>query len=367
MKKTISTTALCIALLASASAYAQKDIAKQAKNDLIQKTTFGGYVIGKASATDQTLNSSTKSHTDFDIRLARVYVNGKVLDFSYRLQIEVNGVSGTSAEKGPHIVDAYGEWQRYDFLKVRFGQFKRCFTFENPIHPFETGIGSYSQLVTKLAGMSDRAGEHSSGGRDLGIQVQGDLLPVDTDRHKFLHYQVAVYNGQGINHKDENRSKDVIGGLILYPVKSLGIGIFGWAGEYTKNNITVDRNRWAAGMKYDGRIKVRAEYAAHQGHKISEHQTTNDGTHTVSGTGKADAWYATVGIPLGKKCVLWSKWDVYRDQKEWDTQKQLYSLALNYSILKNLMIQTNYTFTHDKSTANDGHFNTIDMQLYWRF
>lgn len=35
---------------------------------------------------------------------------------------------------------------------------------------------SYSQNITALAGMTDRTGEHSSNGRDLGLQVQGDFL-----------------------------------------------------------------------------------------------------------------------------------------------------------------------------------------------
>lgn len=350
-------------LLASTQVSAQKTTGKQVKEDIVQNTKFGGYVIGKASATDQDLNGSTKSHTDFDLRLVRAYVDGKVLDFKYKLQVELNGVSGSSAEKGPRIVDAWAEWQRYTAFRVKFGQFKRAFTFENPMNPWDIGFGAYSQLITKLAGMSDRLGEQSSGGRDIGLQVQGDLLPIAGDKHNFLHYQVGVYNGQGINHKDENRSKDVIGGVYFYPIKELAIGAFGWAGEYTKNGISVDRNRMAYGLKYDGAWKVRAEYASSQGHKLSDYK--EDGS--VVGTGKADAWYVAVGAPLGKKCQLWGKWDVYRDQKEWSSQKQLYVLAANYYFYKNLKLQANYTYTHDKSTAFDGHYNTFEMQLYWRF
>jgi hypothetical protein len=39
-----------------------------------QKTTFGGYVIGKASATDQV----GKTESSFDLRFARVYANGQI-------------------------------------------------------------------------------------------------------------------------------------------------------------------------------------------------------------------------------------------------------------------------------------------------
>lgn len=353
-----------LAILVAGSAHAQNNLGKQAKDDLLQKTTFGGYVIGKASASDQDLDESTKSHTNFDLRLVRLYVDGKVLDFKYKLQMEVNGVSGTTKEKGPRIVDAWAEWARYKFLNVRFGQFKRAFTFENPMNPWDIGFGSYTQLIDKLAGMNDRVGEHSSNGRDVGLQLQGDFLPVGKDKHNFVHYQVGVYNGQGINHTDENRSKDLIGGVYVYPVKQLAIGAFGWAGEYTKNGITVDRNRMALGLKYEAAWTVRAEFAVSEGHKIDYNA---DGTLKEGTSDKADAWYVTVGAPLSKKCKVYAKWDVYRDSKEWGTQKSLYCLSANYYFCKNLKLQANYSYTRDKATAGDGHYNTLDMQLYWRF
>lgn len=216
--KKISLTS--IALLTFMQMSAQKNPGEQAKKDIVQNTTFGGYVVGKASVTDQ---HGVKSHTDFNIRYARAYVDGKVLDFKYKLQAEMSGVGGSKAENGPRIIDAWGEWQRYTAFRVKFGQFKRAFTFENPMNPWDVGFGGYSQLTSKLAGMSDRLGEHSSGGRDIGLQLQGDLLPIADDKHNFLHYQIGVYNGQGINHKDENRSKDIIGGIYFYPVKELAI------------------------------------------------------------------------------------------------------------------------------------------------
>ena len=86
----------------------------------------------------------------------------------------------------------------------------------------------------------------------VGLQVQGDLFKSPDDGHNWLHYQLGVYNGQGVNHADRNDNKDLIGGLWLSPVKDLCIGAFGWAGEYSKDangkKITVDRNRMAFGL-----------------------------------------------------------------------------------------------------------------------
>ena len=90
------------------------------------------------------------------------------------------------------------EWTRYKEWQPRLGQFKRCFGFDNPIHPMMVGFGSFSQIAIKLQSIGDRIGEHVSNGRDIGFQMQGDLLP-QADGHRLLHYQVGVYNGQGTN------------------------------------------------------------------------------------------------------------------------------------------------------------------------
>lgn len=42
-------------------AHAQASIGEKAKKDLIQKTSFGGYVIGKATITDQDLMQAPKA------------------------------------------------------------------------------------------------------------------------------------------------------------------------------------------------------------------------------------------------------------------------------------------------------------------
>lgn len=359
-------TLATIALLGLSSLSAQDKKARYWE-DFKQNVTLGGYVIGKASVSDEDLGATNKSHTNFDLRLVRVYAGGKMMDFKYNFQMEMNGVSGTSKERGPHIVDAWIEWCKYKYVNVKFGQFKRAFTFENPMHPWDIGMGSYSQLIDKLAGMNDRVGEHCCGGRDIGLQLQGDLFTRKSDGHSFLHYQVGVYNGQGINHGDENRGKDVIGGLWVMPVKDLAIGAFGWGGSYTKNGITVDRNRFSCGVKYESRWTVRAEYALSQGHKISDYVTAENGSLTVSGDDRSDAWYVLVGAPAGKRAKVYARWDVYRDYRTRDSQKSLYGASADYYLCKNLKLQANYNFTEDMASRGDKYYNSFDVQLYWRF
>ena len=321
---------------------------------------FGGYLVGRAQYTN---DRTSKNGGGFDLRMVRGYVKGTILkEWNYYIQLEYSGAPGV--DKGVRLLDAYGEWKRFPEFSVKFGQMKRVFTFETPYSPWDTGFGNYSQLVQKLAGMSDRVGEHSSGGRDAGIVVQGDLFPAED--HRWLHYQVGVYNGQGINHSDENKQKDVIGGLWVSPTKELQIGAFGWTGRYTRNNVTVDRNRMAYGIKYEGDWTVRAEYATSQGGK-----TDNRFAAT-----RADAWYVSVGAPLCKKLKAYAVWDVYRDEKTSDTQNALYTLALNYRLWKNLMIQGTYSYTDGSQAAysdtgersvSKNNYHTAMLQLYVRF
>ncbi len=339
--------------------------------DIKQNTTIGGLVVGKAAFNDQELDDKNESHSTFDIRMVRAFINGKIGDFKYGFQMEMTGVAGSSAEKGPRVLDAWAEWCKYTFLTVKLGQFKRCFTFENPMKPWDIGFGGYSQVTMSLVGMNDRAGEHTSGGRDLGLQLQGDLLKSPKDGHGWLHYQIGVYNGQGINHTDRNDNKDIIGGGWISPVKDLCIGITGWTGEYSKDvngkKITVDRNRMAFGVKYESGWTVRGEYVTGQGHKVSDYSVADDGTVSVGGKDKADGWYATVGVPVTRRCKIYGKWDVYRDRKDNESKKSVYNVSVNYTIFKNLKIQGLYGFVEDKAYNGDRHYNTADVQLYWRF
>lgn len=322
---------------------------------------FGGYIMGKYSISDR---AGQSTNGGFDLRFVRLYASGHCFtDFFYKLQLEVNGAPGP--DKGPRIVDAFVEWQKYDCFRVKFGQFKRSFGFENPYSPIDVGLGSYSQATMKLASINDRNGEHKSSGRDLGVQIQGDLFPSKRDGHKWLHYQVGLFNGQGINHTDKDKFKDLIGGLWLMPVKNLAIGGFGWNGRYVNENFSapakqckeVKRVRWGGGLKYEDKWTVRGEYMHSVGGIVSN----------IDAPRKSDAWYATVGAPLFKNFKLYGRWDCYRDAKTWSSLKTDWGLSANYFLGKNLLFQANYTFTDNRAATVGAHYNTFDVQVTARF
>lgn len=321
---------------------------------------FGGYTVGKYSATDR---HGVDSKGGFDLRFVRLYLNGYCWnDFYYRLQMEMNDAPGT--DKGPRVIDAFVEWQHWEELRIKAGQFKRPFGFENPYSPLDVGHGSYSQATTKLASIGDRCGEHKSSGRDVGLQVQGDLFPA-TDGHRWVHYQVGLFNGQGINHKERDNHKDLIGGLWFSPIKDLAIGAFGWNGKYTNEKFkgdgtdrpSVHRVRWGTGLKYESRWTVRAEYMSSVGGLTTD----------INAPTRSDAWYTTLGIPLCKGLKVYGRWDCYRAAKTWRSLRTDYTATAGYSLGKNLIFQLNYTRTNDRSASVDRRYNTIDAQIYARF
>jgi hypothetical protein len=211
-----------------------------------------------------------------------------------------------------------------------------------------------------LASLNDRIGEHKSNGRDVGVQLQGDLFKSDRGHH-WLHYQVGLFNGQGINHADKDNFKDLIGGLWISPVKDLCIGGFGWNGRYTnESNLAeqVKRQRWGVGLKYESDYTVRAEYMASYGGVVGKPTAPT----------KSDGWYATVGVPVVKNLKLYARWDCYRDAMTWESLQTNYGFSANYTLGKNLIFQANYAFTDKRGPAKLGnHYNTFDIQVYARF
>ena len=305
----------------------------------------------------------------FNLRLLRMILDGKIGEFDWRAQIQ-----GTNA-KGPgeptvQLVDLYTEWVKYKEARIRVGQFKRPFTFENPTHPITQGWYSYAQVVNALSGFGDRAGEKSSGGRDIGIQLQGDLLPTASGR-RLLHYQVGVFNGEGINTKDKNQQKDIIGGLWVMPVAGVRVGAFGWTGSHGKmvNPLTnatcnVKLNRYALSAEYDkDEFTFRAEYIHSQGWGAEK-----VGSNVIDyNKGKvADGFYAFGIVPVVKsKLHAKARYNLYREQKEWSTSKTMYEVGLNYFFSKNLQLNTEFARVNERAT--DSNYNFWDVELDFRF
>lgn len=347
---------------------------------LVSKPKFSGYMIGRYQASLQEGNKSNS----FSLRMARVSVGGRILDdFEYKIQGQING--NTSAlGNSPRIVDLFVEWQKYGYFKVKAGQFKRPFTFENPMNPIDQGFMGYAQNVSRLAGFTDRNGEHASNGRDIGVQLQGDVLP-DSRGRNLVHYEIGVFNGQGINCSDVDNQKDVIGGLWVSPVAGFRIGAFGWVGSYArKGNCTVDgetgpqtysgmvslnQYRYAFSVEYKkAEWQLRSEYIHGTGYSFSDTDSEDDIDVNYGAGNKADGIYALCIAPvIPNRLRFKMRYDLYRRSAAWNTSKTFYEVGLNYLFHKNLELQCEYAFVNDRASSIRQNYSMLDFEFCVRF
>ena len=350
MKKTILTT---LFLGVTFIAFAQET--KTEIPQWINNLKLSGYGMLQYQAQDK-----YEAHDNtFNLRIARMALEGRIgKDFYWKTQIQISG-NTSSVGSSPRLVDLFGEWQKYKYFMVKAGQFKRPFTFENPMHPINQGFMSYSQNVSKLVGFTDRTGEHASNGRDIGVQVQGDFLE-DSNGRSLLHYQVGIFNGEGINKKDADNRKDIIGGFWVMPVKGMRIGAFGWTGSHVIDGVSTPKNRYALSAEYVfDDWTIRTEYIHSQGY----------GANLAAGD-KADGYYALCIAPVIKqKMHLKARYDLYRDRKSWSSSKTYYEFGADYIFTKNLQLNIEYARVNDRTIVNaDKHsYNLIDVELDFRF
>ena len=375
-RKLISTMALMALTCITADAEALKEVEEvQATKEKaaielpawVKNIKFSGYGMLQYQGED-----TEGAHTNsFNLRLARFILDGKIGDFDWRAQIQGTNVKGPG-EPTVQLVDLYAEWRKFPEFKIRAGQFKRAFTYENPTNPITQGWYAYAMVINNLSGFGDRTGEKSSGGRDIGIQFSGDLFPNANGRRLF-HYQIGVYNGEGINEKDKDNRKDIIGGAWVMPISGLRIGAFGWTG--TRGNMldpvtgvtrSVKKNRYAISAEYDkDEYTFRAEYLHSQGWGAAK-AGNNVREIDYSKGDKADGWYVFGIVPVVKsKLHAKARYQTYRSQKEWATSKTMYEIGMNYYFTKNLQLNVEYGLVNERSVHKNHNF--VDVELDFRF
>lgn len=326
----------------------------------------------------------------FNVRMGRIALEGRIAqDFYWKAQVQFNGNTSTLGNS-PRMVDLFAEWQKYSYFKVKIGQFKNPFTFENPMNPIDQGFMGYAQNVNKLAGFSDRSGEHASNGRDIGLQLQGDFLKNANGRN-LLHYQIGVFNGQGINTKDVDNQKNVIGGIWVMPIQGMRIGAFGWTGSYARKRTWTDehdasrsgvrklsQNRYAFSFEYkqDG-WTVRSEYIHSTGkafaksiNNFNDADAKNCNLNEKIGN-KAQGVYGLVIAPLaklpkGNKIDIKARYDMYQPNGKTDMMKTQYEAGFNFHIGKNFTILTEYALVNDRTLAKH-NYSMADAEVCFRF
>jgi phosphate-selective porin OprO and OprP len=158
-----------------------------------------------------------------------------------------------------------------------------AFSQENMTQDRNMDMIERSQVVNALVA---RKGDASNGlvdsignqnGRDIGIQVNGSLIPIK-DYH-LVDYTFQVLNGAGINTLDNNNSKDIDARLIFHPIKGISFGGSYYNGfdKFTSSlTKSQERIRWGAEAALEEHnLLVKAEYI--RGQEGDKNPTIHDG------------------------------------------------------------------------------------------
>ncbi len=275
---------------------------------------ISGYVMGRYTYADD--------QSTFRLRRVRMSVAGDIgSKIDYKFQAELSSFK---------LLDAYFNYKPFESFKVKAGQFKVPFTIENTDYtPTKMILADHPLVLDRLVGSSEKIGATTlkNTGRELGIDIHGTLL------NKAVQYDLAIFNGAGLNTTDDNKSKDVVGRVKVTPVSGLTLsGSYYW-GEFSDAFYT--RERWSFGGVYDkNALLIRAEYVGGK-------------TGFEEAELKSDGWYVLGGYRIaGGKWQVAARYDSFTentDDRDNTTQSN-YTLGVAWKPIKNLRLQGNYVY-----------------------
>ena len=270
-------------------------------------------------------------NSSFRIRRARLSFAGKIVESKkagvadYRLQVDF--------AESPKIVDAWVRYRPFAQLGIEVGQFKIPLSIENSEYaPLKLEFIDYSLVVQRLIKMSshDVTGI-SSAGRDCGAQLYGGFIR--REGFHLLNYNLAIFNGNGINSKkDNNHSKDFVGRLMICPLKDLTI-----AGYYQYGEGNFGEKKYVGYQRYGGGIAYNGRHAFAR----SEYLRGKTGTLVSEGAYASAGWkfhtpkagYGSVGVRFD-----------YFDENIRNREREFnYTLGVTYQPWKYMRLQLNYT------------------------
>lgn len=332
----------CVLITANALAAQEKTTLNKVVNTLKERITLAGY-----AQLGYTYDDAVKADNTFDIKRIIFMAHGKITDrWSCDFMYDFNA--------GGTLLEVYTDYKFLPGLTARIGEFKIPYTIENELSPSTVElINCYSQSVCYLAGVngSDKACGATSG-RDIGAMLHGTLFK------DFLQYKLAVMNGQGINVKDQNTQKDIIGNLLINPIKWLSIGgsFIRGTGHAIANS---EYSTILAGQNYTKkRWSLGAIFTSSSFYLRSEYLSGKD-----AGV-KSEGFYATGSARLAKNFDVIASFDYFNPNKAGDFKQNNYIAGVQYWFYPKCRVQAQYTYCEKSSMKNS---NLIQAQIQVRF
>lgn len=239
----------------------------------------------------------------------------------------------------------YAQYAFSPALKLRIGQYKQPFTLESVMSPTILNNIGYDASVLYMAGIATDpcAGNHV--GRDAGIMLTGEVVKYKD--WNLFNYSLGVFNGPGMNQKENNNQKDVIGMFNVTPLKGVMLStsfLLGTGHAETDNEFgafkagdNYKRQRWACGTE----IKTKPAYLR------SEFMIGNDGG--IHSTG----YYADAELHVAKKFDIVADYDYLKKDNDLDTSVQHnYMIGAQYWIYKSCRILSQFVYKNPKVGEN---------------
>jgi len=307
-------------------------------------------------------NGDAIKPSTFLFKRARVGIVGSIpYDISYYVMAEFAPEAG-----GPQLLDAFVTYAPLGkYLKFSVGQFKSPFSLElnTPCHALYTI--NRSTVVNNLA----------SPFRELGLMFLGssDSLFGIPD---LISYKVAILNGTGINHLDDNNNKDIAARLVIAPWEWLQIGgsyRTGLVGTKDLNDDQKKRTRTAFDLTFDKwNFMFQGEYI--MGQDIGDissgggcgGKATNSSLPTYD---KSGFWVAAMYMtPWNLQPIV--KYETYNPDgtaysylgSTQTYEQNTITIGLNYFINSWTRVQVNYLYNAEGKT--NGVINEYDNDAF---
>ena len=304
------------ALTIGFSAQAQTTTGEKIQSFADKYLKLSGYIQGGFE-----WNEATDPETSFYLKRARVSLTGTAVEekIDYRLQVDMAG--------SPKICDLYFRYKPLNQLGMQLGQFKVPFAIENELcGPTTFEFIEYSYITTYFSRNNAAYDGIAATGRDIGFQLFGGFI--EQEGYNIINYNLAVFNGAGINKKDNNASKDVVARLMIKPVKGLSLsGSYMYAETNYNEAVYMKSPRWSVGAWYDSRHWVaRAEYA-----------------EAAFGNNKASSLYALAGYHFEKPWSVVARYEFIKDNYDILNQERI-TLGGVYKPFNFLRLQLNLSY-----------------------
>ena len=354
------TLAVLLAVFSSVAAMGQQKETKEIdwKKELTSRITLNGY----AQAGWSYQNPNGKATNAYNLKRTLLWAKARITDrWSFLFMHDFSSV----------VQEFYTDYRisNDNALTVRLGQFKHSFSMENPLSPTQLElIDVYSQAVLYLAGEGPDPLHGVNYGRDMGLEIYGDLAK------GLFHYELALMSGQGINRKDLNNQKDFIAKLEVRPVDGLRFV----ASTYLGTGCAVNTATWNPDIKVGdnykrNRYSVGAEYktAPYTGSKYKEARPASIRAEWLGGKDGdvcSRGGYVSTSIPLVDALDLVASGETFdRNTKVEGWDQTNLTLGLQYWFYKKCRLQLQYTRCLCGENISSKDYDWLQAQLQVAF